>query len=261
MDVLRFSDSNEILELAALSDIGDRDEQQDSFGHSLKDSECLAVVCDGMGGHKGGSLASAIAVDCIVNMFADAYPCEESSEVVKDSFAIADSRIHELRDENGNPLFSGTTAVSIIIKNMTMYWISVGDSRAYLFRENQSAQLTKDHTYLTVLEEQFGAGLIDENKYNEEKKKGGKLINYLGIGDLSLIDYNSTPFSLHKGDRVLLVSDGVYKHADINEITSAVNSNEDLSACLNTLAETINHNAKAKSVSRDNITAVLLKVK
>ena len=57
------TDSNTVLSLAAMSVLGNRDEQQDSFGFYLKNNEGLAVVCDGMGGYHGGATASAMAVD------------------------------------------------------------------------------------------------------------------------------------------------------------------------------------------------------
>ena len=69
-------DENNVFELALLSVIGDRKEQQDRIGYSLKDTEGIAVICDGMGGHQGGQLASTLAV----KNFVDAYDSSSMSD-------------------------------------------------------------------------------------------------------------------------------------------------------------------------------------
>lgn len=261
MESTFFSDSNAILDLAAISNIGDRSEQQDSFGHSLRNEECLAVVCDGMGGHKGGSLASAIAVERILNAYSETHEVDSALETVKNAFISADKEITALTDDNGCPMAAGTTAVAVIVNRNSMYWLSVGDSRAYLFRDGQSAQLSKDHTYKTVLHEQLEAGLIGINRYKSEIRYGGKLINYIGIGELSLIDYNNTAFSLHRGDKILLATDGLYRYISQDAMARIMMDDLDISSNLSTMIEIVNRTAAQSGKNRDNITAILLSIK
>ena len=66
-------DENSVFQLAALSVIGDRPDQQDSFGYSLRQDEGLVVVCDGMGGHEGGKVASELAVQNVLTRYSETY--------------------------------------------------------------------------------------------------------------------------------------------------------------------------------------------
>ena len=104
---------------------------------------------------------------------------------------------------------SGSTVVSALITGNALRWISVGDSRVYLYRDGQLSQLSRDHDLLQdwmpdILEgkRSMAEALRDPN--------GRKLTSFIGMGELRHVDYNRTPIPLLPGDRVLLMSDGVY---------------------------------------------------
>lgn len=71
--------------------------------------------------------------------------------------------------------------VSVAVKDKALYWNSVGDSRAYLFRGGSFVQITKDQNYRAVLDEKRKAGLIDDTQYSLESVKGDALICHLGM--------------------------------------------------------------------------------
>ena len=248
-------------EVELRTDIGTRQEQQD-YADVYKDNGMVfAVLCDGMGGHRMGGLASSIAVDSIIRAYSAQYPGGEYQELVENAMKDADDRISALIDREGAPLLAGTTASLILIRSKAVYWASVGDSRAYLFRDGQFAQLTKDQTYQTVLDEQLHAGLINEELYKAEQPNGHKLINYLGIGGLSLIDYNASPLSLHSGDYILVTSDGLYKYLPIDKIAVTIFNCRSIVECLDQLNSGVDEIAKRTGRKRDNLTAILIRIK
>ena len=254
------NDGNSIFRLSVLSSIGDRDDQQDSFGYSLKSDEGIIVVCDGMGGHEGGRLASSVAVDLFVSNYEKTYPENNPGDLMQRIAVEADRKISELEDAQGVLLNAGSTAVALIIKDKNLYWCSVGDSRAYLFRKGEFVQFTQDQNYKTVLNERLNAGLIDESEYNKELDKGEALISYLGIGNLSLIDYNSSPLTLEKDDKLIIMTDGLYKLLPNDKMRTILdNFNNEMDAA-RALEQKANKAASDSKKSRDNITFAIIKI-
>lgn len=251
------SEENEVLSLSIISSIGDREEQQDSYGYILKAREGLIVICDGMGGHRGGKIASK----CAVETFLTNYDVGKDKEYLIECAKSSDLDISEIADENGEILKAGSTLVSVIIRENKLIWCSVGDSRAYLIRNGELVQLTQDHNYHTVLVEKRNAGIITEEEFFSEDKKGEALISYLGMGKLELIDYSETSLELLKDDRIILMSDGLYKLVSDEEIERLLNNFGNVVDAMWALEQKARKNAKNYSVSRDNMTIALIKIK
>ena len=254
-------DENCAFQLAALSVIGDRADQQDSFGYILKQDEGLVVVCDGMGGHEGGKMASEIAVQTFLAQYAESYLIAKQTDMLIDTAQKTDAMIAQLRNERGDLLKAGSTLVSIIINNKKLMWCSVGDSRAYLVRAGEMVQLTQDHNYHTVLVEKANAGLIDEAEFKIEDARGEALISFLGIGNLALVDYSKIPLELKKDDKLIIMSDGLYKIVSDSEIARILDNFSNIGEAVQALAMKAKKNAKNRDESRDNMTIVLIKIK
>lgn len=255
------TDENPLLELAALSVLGDRDDQQDCFGYALKNDEGLVIVCDGMGGHQGGRMASRTAVDCTLNAYSDENAPSDPMERMLCATRLANQSVCELKGANGEVLKAGSTSVAILIRAGMLLWCSVGDSRAYLFRNGEFAQLTQDHNYLTVLNERLNAGVIDGAEYERERVRGEALISFLGIGELNLIDYSSAPLPVTKDDKILIMSDGLYKLVSDEEIGRIIDNFSNMGDAVNALEMKAKKNAKKNAISRDNMTVALIKLK
>lgn len=254
-------DENSAFDLAALSVIGDREDQQDSFGYSLKHDEGLIVVCDGMGGHEGGKVASEAAVGSFLSCYEkNQFGGKPTAPLIETAKSV-DSSISQLRNDEGNLLRAGSTLVSIVINRKKLYWCSVGDSRAYLLRNGEMVQLTQDQNYQTVLNEKKHAGLLNEEEYQQESARGEALISYLGIGKLELIDYSESPLELMKDDKIIVMSDGLYKVVSDAEISRILDNFSNIGEAVQALDMKAKKNAKSKSESRDNMTIVLIKIK
>jgi protein phosphatase len=121
---------------------------------------------------------------------------------------------------------SGTTLVAGIIHEDNLNWVSVGDSRMYIFRDKEFIQLTQDHNYFLELNELFDSGKIDREYYKKEAVSGDALISYIGMGGISRINANKEKFHLEENDTVLICSDGVYKTVTDEKISSIIQSSD-----------------------------------
>ena len=197
------------ISLGKIHDIGRRDYQQDSFGQTavLRNTGILAVLADGMGGLSGGERVSQkIVMEALT--FGSTLQANQVPTALPGMVAGINRAVNQMLGPKG--LYtSGSTVVSALITGNALWWISVGDSRVYLYRDGQLSQLSRDHDLLQdwmpdILEgkRSLAEALRDPN--------GRKLTSFIGMGELRHVDYNRTPIPLLPGDRVLLMSDGVY---------------------------------------------------
>ncbi len=252
---------NNVCSVVISSVIGDRADQQDSYGYLLDDYEGMIVVCDGMGGHEGGQQASQCTVKCFENAYRDYIKSNTQTECMVELAKIADAKVCSLQNSSGNAMHAGSTLVAVTICNDELRWCSVGDSRAYLLREEEFVQLTQDHNYFTVLNEKKRAGLINAEDYANESARGEALVSYVGIGNLSLIDYCKYPIELQKDDKVILMSDGLYKLVSDEELARLMNNFNSIEDTLHAIELKAQKNAKNSGASRDNMTVALIKIK
>ena len=254
-------DENSAFQMAALSVVGDREDQQDSFGYALKQDEGLIVVCDGLGGHEGGKTASEMAVQTFLTRYSEEYIIAQQTEMLIETAKKTDAMISRLKNDQGDLLKAGSTLVSILINRKKMMWCSVGDSRAYLVREGEMVQLTQDHNYHTVLVEKLNAGLLNKAEFEKENARGEALISFLGIGNLALIDYSEIPLEIKKDDKIIIMSDGLYKIVSDSEIARILDNFNNIGEAVQALEMKAKKNAKNNDESRDNMTVVLIKIK
>lgn len=207
------------ISLGKIHDIGRRDYQQDSFGQTavLCNTGILAVLADGMGGLSGGERVSQkIVMEALT--FGSTLQANQVPTALPGMVAGINRAVNQMLGPKG--LYtSGSTVVSALITGNALRWISVGDSRVYLYRDGQLSQLSRDHDLLQdwmpdILEgkRSMAEALRDPN--------GRKLTSFIGMGELRHVDYNRTPIPLLPGDRVLLMSDGVYGTVSDAEIAA-----------------------------------------
>lgn len=222
---------------------------------SNKKTRVLALVCDGMGGMADGGKASQTAIQMMVQGFqkVEKYPELDIPAFFRQGILAIDRTIAAFPKEDGKG--SGTTMVACIAEDNKLYWASVGDSRIYIIRGNQMQQVTRDHNYWLRLQEMVAAGQMTMEEAMSKRQKEA-LISFLGIGNVSLMDINTTPFELKYGDVVMLCSDGITKtlpDAQIKKIITddAVKPEQKAEA----LVEAATH---ANSHSQDNTSVALI---
>lgn len=247
--------------IAIFSSIGDREEQQDCAGYSLGYESGMVVLCDGMGGHQDGKTASKLAVKTMLEEGDKGSLGANSHEVLCHAAKVADKAVHGISDENGVWKKAGSTLTAVIINSKSMYWLSVGDSRIYLSRNGVISQLNTDHIYSKVLDERLRRSEITMEKYSDEISDGDALISFLGLGELELIDGNSDPIYLQPDDKILMMSDGLYKIMQDKDIASVIDNFTNTADALRALEYKVRTIAKHDFLSRDNMTLALIKVK
>lgn len=206
-----------------ITDQGTRKYQQDNCFAEVRDLCGIAVLCDGMGGMNGGEQASALAVNFFAEDFRKAQPIKDIPGFLNREARKLDRMVAELKDEQGRRMNAGTTLVAVIVTGNHLYWLSVGDSRMYLIRNENMVCMTAAHNYKSMLQEKLSSGQIDIDYYNSEISQGEALTSYLGLGNLTLIDGNTEPFELWEDDILLLCSDGLYKTLTDEQIRALIN--------------------------------------
>ena len=211
---------------AAATHVGKvREHNEDA--HFFDADEGLFVVCDGMGGHAAGEVASGIAIRTVrqrwsandVQNAIDAWLAKGTPETKKamlaairiGALAAHDAILAEAaEDEDKSGM--GTTIVGAMVVGNELVFAHAGDSRAYIVRDNIAMQLTEDHTLLSRL---LAAG-IDVDLSGEGSRFRSMLTNALGIGQECKIATFVVP--LADGDRFLLCSDGISEYVPEPEI-------------------------------------------
>ena len=236
----------------AKTDIGKvRDMNQDSFYiSSPEDNIQIFIVADGMGGYKGGEIASKLAVETsknyIINNFNSIEHDRESiMNLIKSAIEYANLSIYEKSKEIPELENMGTTIdICLVIPNK-VYIGHVGDSRVYRKRKDFFRKLTTDHSYVQQL---VSDGTITkEEAYHHPKKN--MLIKALGCSPYVEPDVMVKGFL--KDDILLMCSDGLTNMLKDEEIVKIINENPQ-EAC-NKLVEKANENG-----GLDNITAVII---
>jgi serine/threonine protein phosphatase PrpC len=162
----------------------------------------LFVVADGMGGYRGGEIASSVAVQTMARVFAQQSRQTVPEEALSTSLAMANKAI--LAKAQGIPGLDkmGTTVVAATVTEQVLYLCNVGDSRAYLVRDGTIRQLTEDHS---LVSEQIRAGLIKED---DPLARRNILTRSVGRTKQLEIDQFKEPWQ--PGDTLMLCSDGLW---------------------------------------------------
>ncbi len=233
---------------SARTDVGrTRDHNEDSLGVG-EDAEAierlgqLLIVCDGMGGHAAGEVASQMGVEAILQTY-----YEDSSDdrpaVLTQAFEQANAAIYE--KGRGS---MGTTGVAALLHHDALHIANVGDSRAYLIRDGSMRQVSRDHSFVS---DQVAAGLITPEQARSSPHRN-VITRALGHQPGVTVDMFRLPLQID--DIVVLCSDGLHGLVNDDEIARIV-SDEPPEEAVDYLIDLANRRG-----GHDNITVVLAHV-
>ena len=193
------------------SEKGPREAQQDAVGVFERNGRLLAVLCDGAGGHRGGSDASLIAVETARIVFEEANGFFDDPKTILDQICVeADQRIRNLGESP--KLSPKSTIVMLYINGKTAHWVHMGDSRLYRLRAGRIEERTRDHSIVQILFEQ---GEVSEDEMGIHPDQG-RLLRALGSGENFKV--TSGKSDVFKGDGFFLCSDGFWEQTKSMEI-------------------------------------------
>ena len=205
---------NEFYDIAMLSDIGERKDNQDAVGCVTQKGQAALALCDGMGGFEDGGKASSFAVSEFLRLYRQREPFEAGmniSDFLVYAMDFADNHIACFKNGQGENVRAGSTCIFVLLHGKEMYCLSVGDSRLYILRNRRLTQLTRDHTVAFQARRNYEQGKINRDAYEAAVSDNKTLCSYLGLNGIEIYDVNSEKYSLKNGDKLLLATDGLYR--------------------------------------------------
>jgi PPM family protein phosphatase len=189
------------------TDVGLR-RQKNEDSYLIDEQIGLYVVADGMGGHKGGDMASSMAVrimrDTVAHHISKGGQRFSPRDVITDGYLQASQQIfHKSNVEQPELQGMGTTLVASFYHNGTIYIGNVGDSRAYLIRDKRMWQLTEDHS---LLNEHIRAGFLRDSEIAQFQAKN-VITRSVGFEKEAMCDIIEK--KVQPGDRYMMCSDGL----------------------------------------------------
>lgn len=164
----------------------------------------VVVVCDGMGGHVGGQVASQTAIKAIRD-FLTVNTFDSPDEAITNAIITANQAILQEAQKRPELAGMGSTCVMLVIKNGVVYYGHVGDSRIYFVANHRIVQLTKDQSYVQTL---VDAGVISQSEAEHHPRKN-EITNALGLKGMTPPIVCETPVLPEAGNCFVLCSDGL----------------------------------------------------
>ncbi len=243
---------------AGMTDVGiAREHNEDDFYLSEGD-EALCIVADGMGGHRSGEVASALAIKAMVEYYRESMAHydepdnpEDSPEQVRLTRAVlnANGAVFSAASANESYHGMGTTIVSGFFTDRGVYLAHIGDSRCYRLREGNLEQRTEDHS---LANEYVRMGILSAEDVEYFPYKN-VITRACGLTDEVEVDIHFE--ELQASDLFLFCSDGLSDMVPDAEIVDIMRANTNLDDMCRELVERANANGGA-----DNITVVLARI-
>ena len=230
------------LVIGASTDVGRvRDHNEDGF--IIDEGLALIAVADGMGGHRGGEVASATALEAFYANFAE-------NGGLHDAVVAANDAVFQRAADDEQLRGMGTTMTAGVLgEDGTMILGHVGDSRAYLLRDGDLSRVTTDHS---LIEELMAAGELTAEEAERDPRRS-MITRALGLD--AGVDVDLVPIALHDGDRIVICSDGLTTMVSESDVQSILESESDAERASKALVDAAN---SAGGV--DNTTVVVINV-
>src|SRR5947199_3485408 len=251
-DLGKTREHNEDCFLVADLTRGERSADRVPRQHELGERGALLVVADGMGGAAAGEIASVMATDTIFDQMRKMWGSEKEASAqrfayrLKEAVEVANTHIHTYAKAHPEVRVMGTTTTAVGILNDHVYLTQVGDSRAYLIRDGQAVQLTRDQSLMQRLVE---AGELTEEEAARSERRN---IILQALGPDPKVKVDLTYQEVRKGDVLVLCSDGLSGQVKKQEIAEIDTRERDLQAACDRLIALANDRG-----GPDNITVVI----
>jgi PPM family protein phosphatase len=251
-DLGRTRGHNEDTFLVADLSTGNASLQPEVRNHEVGNRGSLFMVADGMGGAAAGELASAMAADLIYRHMAttwanDPLPsAERFAYRMREAVELANQQIYSYARQHPEVRGMGTTVTAAGVFGSDLYLAQIGDSRAYLVRNAETVQLTKDQSLMQRL---VDAGELTEVEA-EQSERRNIILQALGPDPRVKVDLTHQP--IRRGDTLVLCSDGLSGLVRREEFATLIEQQRDPAAVCSALIDLANARG-----GPDNITAIV----
>lgn len=236
------------------SRIGGRKENQDSAGFRETELGSLIVVCDGMGGMQGGSVASQLAVQTILETVALADKKTNPKTVLIQAIKNANSAIIEHGQNNPTLRGMGTTATVLLLTPYSALTAYVGDSRIYQLRNGKKIFRTFDHS---MVFEMVKKRIISEEQARLSAQSN-VILKALGVNADVEVEIAERPYK--KGDRFVLCSDGFWGAMPEEEFVRHLVESNPIDKILESTANVVESIGRNSGQEFDNLTVAILEM-
>jgi len=241
-----------LIEFSAATDKGMIRQSNQDFYIAGESPVPLFILCDGMGGHEGGDIASKTAAESINKYISTHYSLDTDDEKAESLLRAAVDYANKIVYSRAKkmPQYSdmGTTCEVCFPDFEMLYMCHVGDSKIFLYRENELTQLTKDHT---LIEELLKSGSITEK---EVANHPARHVITRAVGTEETIESDFLKLEMRDGDILLMCSDGLTDMLTESAIKKVLLPGGDLKVMADKLIEKANENG-----GLDNITTIVLR--
>ena len=211
--------------------------------------ETLMVVADGMGGHAGGAVAAKMAVEVLMETYAQSGPSAAAiTERLRRAFVKANAVMMRRSDRDPDLKGMGTTLTAAVIRATKVCFAHVGDSRGYIFSKGRLTQFTTDHSLVADLVDK---GIIRAEDA-EHHPQANVITRAIGFKTGLIVDTNELPVAPEASFYLLLCSDGLYKELDDDTLAAVLSELPEPSDAVSRLVSLANQHGGA-----DNITVVI----
>lgn len=241
------------MQIVGATDIGKvRSVNEDCFDHGIfDDGTAWAIVCDGMGGVRGGHIASSLVLSLVSDKIKKCYnklmPSYSFENVFLSTITTANVIVHDRSFTDEDLKGMGTTIAAAIVKDGNACIAHVGDSRVYKISNNSISQITKDHS---LAQEMLDNGQLTQEEFENYPKKN-IITRALGVEENIDVDFDFT--SLKEDEALVLCSDGLSGLISDEEILE-IYMNNDFDGVCQKYIDRANSNG-----GHDNITVVVMK--
>ena len=219
---------------AKISMLGDREENQDRVEVIVADNATLLIAIDGMGGHANGAAAAELAIQTVAKDFAaQSHPIFDPQGFLHLAIGLAHAALVELGLELPIESRPRATCALCLIQDDIAYWAHIGDSRIYHLRGAAVHDRTRDHSHIEVL---LYDGIITQDQLADHPMRNYVECCMGGYAELPRMSISAQKH-LHKGDVMLVCSDGFWGPLQDEQLAELGTANGSLTEALNSLGE------------------------
>lgn len=218
-------------DIALAAEKGRRDYQEDAIAARFSSSKDIGyvVVADGMGGHQAGDVASKLVASSWSAVIDNRISDEDTTEgQLADTLPLAAMEANEaiashVRTRTINSGMGSTLLGTIFVENR-VYWISIGDSPLYLFRDGALLRVNEDHSMAPSIDKLVAQGVLSHDEARDHPDRSCLTSALMGA-EISRVDCPEHPRELLSGDVMIVASDGL-QHLEIHEIENVLRANQ-----------------------------------